>query len=322
MNNTLEITQAGMQASITNSPNRNGFRIEIGYVDIISNGRSTGHSACYGVGTANNLITIAAEIKTAGDSWPITQLNFYDSISNKIFAIARPPENGVIDYIISGKKTFICLNLGFMILPENTVTVSANVDDFLGLHKKSEDAHKHLFDLLVSRSKITGSPNLSYDVEDSNRLLTAKYLYDLNAEITKFNQKNNEPKIEQHNREVNGEFFHGRSVIFLDGLVHQEINLSNVDTRDRNIFIQQRNSLIIDFPLFTRMAEIFSVDIYLDETFHANYATDKREAEEWLVSWAKTQSTDSRVRVNMRRWHGDWSLQGINMRVIVTGLKG
>ena len=315
--NTLEITKSGMEASITNVPNRNGFKIEISHVDIIGGGISRGHVACYGVGSSNNVVTIAAEVDTTSGYFPIEQLNFYDGISGKLFAIARAPKGQLIDMIFAGKRTFICLTMGFMILPEGTVTVSTSVDNFLERHKSDSEAHKAIFNLFVNKSELQRNPNLSYDVADSRRPLAAKYLADIYKEADAFRNKSNTPNIWWVDRNP----FNGFVVKFVDGLVHQTINLKNVNTSNRGTFAQQRNSLIVDVPLLLALGNIFSVNIYLYENSGEGHDTRTLEAEEWRTSWAASASNAGRVRINLRRWSGSHSNQNINIRVVVTGME-
>ena len=320
------ITQEGLQASIENSKDRNGFSIRINSVEIISGNRSMGRFPCTGILRGSNSITVNALV-TGNERYDITQINLIDGISGKVFANIKRQDNGVIDNVSDGKTTVLLFTVGFMGLPENTVTVKVNQgNDLIEAHNNSDLAH------INRTSKMLDNVDVIFaDSSQLEALPTKLASARTGAEIRKkFERLEPETRNIQHYTTSSGNYTdsfqttHQDAIIMPDGMMYQTVEMRNVKMGDRSVVKHLwEHVTYMDIPLMREMRQIIDVQVSLSMEHNDNYHPSRNVAAAFICSWDVTLQKilgNRTVRALFCQFRDVNTSIPVNVRIFVKGI--
>lgn len=161
---TTTITTAGYVAAANNSPDRNGYRIELKYCDIYSNGVKKGRFPVAGVRVGGNQVRVRATITSEREEYSYHEVRLIDGISNVEFAIIKRTDGGVMDYVSPYKKSTFSYNITFSTIAANRITITHDNNSTAALaeldaHKTDANAHKALFDKKADKTELQNLSN-------------------------------------------------------------------------------------------------------------------------------------------------------------------
>ena len=154
------ITTQGYEKAASNTPNKNGFRIELTQAEVWANGIRKTIVPVSGVASgAGNQIRVRCTITSERDEYSYNELRLIDGISGVVFAIMKRADNGTIDFVSPYKKSVFSYAMTFTSLPDAQVTILADngqaaVLAELDAHKTDENAHQALFNLKVNKTDL------------------------------------------------------------------------------------------------------------------------------------------------------------------------
>ena len=320
------ITQDGLQASIENSKDRNGFSIRINSVEIISGNRSMGRFPCTGILRGSNSITVNALV-TGNERYDITQINLIDGISGKVFANIKRQDNGVIDNVSDGKTTVLLFTVGFMGLPENTVTVKVNHgNDLIEAHNNSDLAHINRTSKMLDNVDVIFADSSKLEAIPT-KLASAR----TGAEIRKkFERLESETRNIQHYTTSSGNYTdsfqttHQDAIIMPDGMMYQTVEMRNVKMWDRSVVKHLwEHVTYMDIPLMREMRQIIDVQVSLTIEHNDNYHPSRNVAAAFICSWDVTLQKilgNRTVRALFCQFRDVNTSIPVNVRIFVKGI--
>lgn len=151
------ITSAGYQAALNNTPNANGYRVEIKYADVYVGKTKKGRFETKGVRISNHQLRVRATITSSGESYSYTEVRLIDGISGVEFAIIKDDNGGVLDFVSADKKSTFTTTIATTSLPNDRITIVQDDGNSVALaeldaHKNDENAHKALFDKKMDKT--------------------------------------------------------------------------------------------------------------------------------------------------------------------------
>ena len=320
------IAQEGLQASIENSKDRNGFSIKINSVEIMSRDKSMGRFPCTGILRGSNSITVNALV-TGDERYDITQINLIDGISGKVFANVKRQDDGVIDNISDGKTTVLLFTVGFMGLPENTVTVKVNQgNDLIAAHNNSDLAHINRTSKMLDNVDVIFADS-SQQEAPPNKLASARTGVEIRK---KFERLEPETRNVQHYTTSSGNYtdifmtIHQDAIIMPDGMMYQTAEMRNVNMSDRSV-VKHLWELVtyMDIPIMREMKQIIDVQVSLTAEHPDNYHPLRNVAAAFLGSWDVTMQKNlgnKMVRVLFSQFRNVNTSIPVNVRIFVKGI--
>lgn len=158
------ITTQGYQAAANNTPNRDGFRIELKFADIYVRGTKKGRFPVTGVRVGGNQVRVRCTVTSEREEYSYDEVRLIDGISNVEFAVLKRSDNSVIDFVAPHKKSTFSYNITFASVADNRITIIADNGNAAALaeldtHKTDTNAHKALFDKKADKTALDALAN-------------------------------------------------------------------------------------------------------------------------------------------------------------------
>ena len=314
------ITSEGLQASIENSKDRNGFSIRINSVEIISGDKSMGRFPCTGILRGSNSITVNALV-TGNERYDITQINLIDGISGKVFANVKRQDDGVIDTVNNGKLgVYVNIPVRFGTLEANIVTVVQEGNSSRLEHMKSPDAHS-----IILRNKLRKSMLVDNLTTESNEhFLAASQGFALKKYVEAIESKIMPSVQADKHMNHSGADVYGEVVKFADGYKIQTFKMIGVRIIDLGDAMQ--NGRLIQLPLWEGFErKILNVTVGLSNAVENRAIPFKgymsHEADEWQFIWRYAAARDvlNTISLFAVRYLGSVD-ENVNVKIVVEGI--